>query len=112
MLGQLKHLDLVKDEEEIKKNASALLVHIFDCHDNCGDWYYKRKAMIQTYIRAYINMYRKIAHIIVQQNVPIDWKHKMYKYNHIHVRTYICTGQRLKNISIRTRTEKSTKNFQ
>ena len=30
MLSQLKHLDPVKDEEEIKKKASAPLEHVFD----------------------------------------------------------------------------------
>ena len=42
MLSQLKHLDPVKDEEEIKKKASVPLEHIFGCHKYCGDWCYKK----------------------------------------------------------------------
>ena len=55
----------------------------------------------QTCIRTYVyKCVQKKLHISVRQNVPIDWKHKTYKYNRTHVGTYICTGQRVKNISI------------
>ena len=45
MLSQIRNLNPVEDERKIEKMASAPLEHVFDNHENCGDWCYKKKAM-------------------------------------------------------------------
>ena len=44
-LAQIKTLHPVRDKELIVKKGKAPLEHLFDVHEYCGDWCYKKKAL-------------------------------------------------------------------